>query len=293
MLGYAVTTDRAIPCARLSGFSSASVYPTVTLCLLWSQCRCGFWQQARCAQDETIEDTNTILTIQLSVSTIAAMLFQCFALLRLTLKLFSNVVKTRPTAEQPCHWSDFVSLLTAHACASREPCAKVRRCSHWTHCFVRHDIDQAAPKTVRRKGSPQYPRSASFLPSIQDAMDIVRAPTPAGASDGPRKSLEDAIDDFQTILTDDQRRKLRSIGAMRDAETVMIFAAHLDQENQLKKGRGIATRLHSVLQSVQTFSTVVDAFVSSRPEIAALVWGSIKLAMLVSDACVVLHAIWG
>ncbi|KAF6525751.1 hypothetical protein HZS61_011546 [Fusarium oxysporum f. sp. conglutinans] len=108
------------------------------------------------------------------------------------------------------------------------------------------------------------------------------APVPDGASAGPRKSLEDAIQDFQAILTDDQRQKLSSIGAIQDPDTAMIFTAQLDRDNQLKKGRGIACRLSSVLQSVQTFSTVVDTFVSSHPQIAALVWGSIKLAMLIA-----------
>ncbi|KAI3573042.1 ankyrin repeat protein [Fusarium oxysporum f. sp. albedinis] len=111
-------------------------------------------------------------------------------------------------------------------------------------------------------------------------MEVARAPVPDGASAGPRKSLEDAIQDFQAILTDDQRQKLSSIGAIQDPDTAMIFTAQLDRDNQLKKGRGIACRLSSVLQSVQTFSTVVDTFVSSHPQIAALVWGSIKLAML-------------
>ncbi|KAK4160352.1 NACHT domain protein [Cladorrhinum sp. PSN259] len=113
-------------------------------------------------------------------------------------------------------------------------------------------------------------------------MALVVTPSSVGPSAGPRKSLEDAVADFQSILTDDQRRKLHDIGNIRDAETVMIFTAQLDCDNQLKKGRGIANRLYSVLQSVQTFSTVVDTFVSSHPEIAAMVWGSIKLTMLIA-----------
>lgn len=96
-------------------------------------------------------------------------------------------------------------------------------------------------------------------------------------------SLERALRDFQSVLTDDERSRLGKIGAVRGADTVMIFTAQLDRENQLKKGRGIAGRLYSVLQSVQAFSTVVETFVSSHPDIAALVWGSIKLTMLVSD----------
>ncbi|KEY75233.1 hypothetical protein S7711_09300 [Stachybotrys chartarum IBT 7711] len=50
----------------------------------------------------------------------------------------------------------------------------------------------------------------------------------------------------------------------------MISTAQLDRENQLKKGRGIAGRFVPVLQSIQAFSTVVETFVSSHPNIAAL-----------------------
>ena len=117
-------------------------------------------------------------------------------------------------------------------------------------------------------------------------MALVPTSSLARVPAGPRKSLEDAVADFQSVLTDDQRRKLHSIGTIRDADTVMIFTAQLDRDNQLKKGRGVANRLYSVLQSVQTFSTVVDTFVSSHPEIAALVWGSIKLTMLVGSGVI-------
>ncbi|KAI7771382.1 hypothetical protein LZL87_014249 [Fusarium oxysporum] len=113
-------------------------------------------------------------------------------------------------------------------------------------------------------------------------MEVVTVPVPADTSAGPLRSLEHAIEDFQTILTDDQRRKLSSIGSIKDPDTVRIFTAQLDRENQLNKGRGIAGRLSSVLQSVQTFSAIIETFVSSNPNIAALVWGSVKLAMLIA-----------
>ncbi|KAH7304083.1 hypothetical protein B0I35DRAFT_401700 [Stachybotrys elegans] len=113
-------------------------------------------------------------------------------------------------------------------------------------------------------------------------MDAAVASTPAGSSTaGPQKALQDAIDGFHSILTVDQRDKLAHIGAIRDAQSAMIFTAQLDRETQLKKGRGVAGRFISVLQSVQAFSAVVDTFVSSNPEIAALVWGSIKFALLI------------
>lgn len=64
----------------------------------------------------------------------------------------------------------------------------------------------------------------------------------------------------------------------------MIFTAQLDHGNQSAGRPDFASRLSTVLQSVQAFSTVVETFVSSHPEIAALVWGSVKLTMLVSAA---------
>lgn len=112
-------------------------------------------------------------------------------------------------------------------------------------------------------------------------MEVALASDPEDAARNPPKALKAAIDDFHCILTDEQRSKLSHIGAVRDAETVMIFTAQLDRENQLRKGRSVATRLISVLRSVQAFSTVVDTFVQSNPRIPALVWGSVKLTMLV------------
>jgi hypothetical protein len=103
----------------------------------------------------------------------------------------------------------------------------------------------------------------------------------AGPSHGPLTKLEAAVDDFRGILNDEQRRKLASIGSVRDAESVMIFTAQLDRENQLRKGRGVASRLHTILERVQAFTTVVDTYIQSNPEIAALVWGSLKFTLLV------------
>ncbi|KAK4164976.1 ankyrin repeat-containing protein [Cladorrhinum sp. PSN259] len=98
----------------------------------------------------------------------------------------------------------------------------------------------------------------------------------------PAKQLNDAVDDFQRILTDDQRTALQKIKSIPDADAVLVFTAELDYSRQDKKGRSIATRLHSVLQSVREFSAVIDTFVSSKPEIAALIWGSVKLTVQIA-----------
>ncbi|SPO05181.1 uncharacterized protein DNG_07867 [Cephalotrichum gorgonifer] len=90
-----------------------------------------------------------------------------------------------------------------------------------------------------------------------------------------------ALREFQTVLTVDQRRQLQEIKTVPDTDTVLVFTAQLDAQNAKRKGRSVATRLPTFLQCARGFSAVVDTFVSSHPEIAALVWGRIKLTMLI------------
>jgi hypothetical protein len=96
--------------------------------------------------------------------------------------------------------------------------------------------------------------------------------------------LKDALSDFQSILTDDDIRELHKVKTVPDTDAVLVFTAQLDLRNRTRKGRSIASRLYSVLQSVRDFCSVVGVVVSSHPEIAALVWGSVKLTMLVRVA---------
>ena len=100
----------------------------------------------------------------------------------------------------------------------------------------------------------------------------------------PEQKLQEAIQDFQSILSEDQRQQLQRNEGVPDADAVLVFTAELDSRNRNRKGRSIASNLYSVLQSVRDFSAIVDTFVSSRPEIAALVWGSVKLTMLVRQS---------
>ncbi|WQF79156.1 Putative NACHT nucleoside triphosphatase, P-loop containing nucleoside triphosphate hydrolase [Colletotrichum destructivum] len=100
--------------------------------------------------------------------------------------------------------------------------------------------------------------------------------------DGNQDGLKHALAVFQATLTDDERAKLQSLkGTSCDADSVITFTADLDRANPARKGRSIATRLFSLLQIVQQFNHTVDTYVSSHPEIAALVWGSVKLAFTV------------
>lgn len=79
-----------------------------------------------------------------------------------------------------------------------------------------------------------------------------------------------------------QRTDLHAVNATPDANAVIAFTAQIDEENASRRSRGVANRLYKSLESIQQFTTVVDTFVQANPQIAALVWGSFKVAILVS-----------
>ncbi|KAM5356809.1 hypothetical protein ACJ41O_003455 [Fusarium nematophilum] len=93
--------------------------------------------------------------------------------------------------------------------------------------------------------------------------------------------LQDAVASFRSVLTDDQRLELDRAKSLPDTDAVLVFTAELDLRRRSQRGKSIASRLFSVLQSVRDFSSILDTMVQSNPDIAALVWGSVKLTMLV------------
>jgi hypothetical protein len=111
-------------------------------------------------------------------------------------------------------------------------------------------------------------------------MALTLASQSSGVPLSPAKQLNEAVDDFQRILTEDQRTALKNIKSIPDVDAVFVFTAQLDW-SQDRRGRSIGTRLHSVLQCVREFSAIIDTFVSSNPNIAALIWGSVKLTIQV------------
>ena len=96
--------------------------------------------------------------------------------------------------------------------------------------------------------------------------------------------LQSALLEFQTHLNLQQRSRLLSLKDKPDPSAVIIFTAQLDQENAKQRSRCVASRLSTVLESVQQFSEVVETFVSSNPDTAALIWGSVKFVLLVSTS---------
>ncbi|KAL6816715.1 nucleoside phosphorylase domain-containing protein [Trichoderma sp. SZMC 28015] len=105
---------------------------------------------------------------------------------------------------------------------------------------------------------------------------------PSTTKSNGAQTLRDSIFDFKRILTDDQQRELQGIKMVPDGIAALVFTAELDSLNRNRKGCSIASRLHSVLESVRDFSAAVEAVDSTHLGIAAILWGSVKLTMLVT-----------
>ena len=113
----------------------------------------------------------------------------------------------------------------------------------------------------------------------------------------PEIKLAQALSEFQAILNDDQKTKLRNYrGQSPPSSTdVMKFTADIDwhASRNRKSRRCVGTRLTNVLHAVQQFSNVVDVVVgSSQSHIAGLIWGTVKLSLQVI-AIFQLKMYWG
>lgn len=108
-------------------------------------------------------------------------------------------------------------------------------------------------------------------------MDLLPADT---AVREPKEQLERAIHEYETVLSDEDRKQLHSQGSP-DAMAAINLTAEIDRRCNNRRSQCIGPRLITFLESIQQFSQVVDTFVSSHPQLAALVWGGVKLALLV------------
>ena len=108
-------------------------------------------------------------------------------------------------------------------------------------------------------------------------MDLVPANTVVRE---PEEQLAQAIHDYETVLSDEDRKQLRSQG-LPDAMAAINLTTEIDRKCNNRRSQCIGPRLITFLESIQQFSQVADTFVSSNPQLAALVWGGVKLALLV------------
>lgn len=101
----------------------------------------------------------------------------------------------------------------------------------------------------------------------------------------PEESLRLALRDFQEVLSPEQKHIFTQSG-VPDPRAVIVLTTEIDKENAKRRSRCVAARISSFLESVQQFSSIVDTFIQSNPKIAALVWGGVKVALLVGSMAV-------
>ncbi|RYC79361.1 hypothetical protein BFJ63_vAg17756 [Fusarium oxysporum f. sp. narcissi] len=98
---------------------------------------------------------------------------------------------------------------------------------------------------------------------------------------GAAQELENTVARFQASLTDDDRIKLQKMkGIQYDTRSIITFTAELDGADPRRRGKSIATRLATLLQIIQQFVPVVDTFIQSNPDLAALIWGAMRVTFL-------------
>ncbi|KAH7270955.1 hypothetical protein B0J15DRAFT_417086 [Fusarium solani] len=119
----------------------------------------------------------------------------------------------------------------------------------------------------------------SFLNALS-SQDVVLSQRASRQADQTAavKDLESTIARFQAILTDDDRKNLQQLKTEpHDAQSIIMFTASLDRFDPKRRGKSVASRLASFLQTIEQFTPIVDTYIQSNPEIAALVWGSVRL----------------
>ncbi|ENH62173.1 hypothetical protein FOC1_g10015135 [Fusarium oxysporum f. sp. cubense race 1] len=113
---------------------------------------------------------------------------------------------------------------------------------------------------------------------------IVAASRPRAGQDvsaAPVRELERTVAGFQAILTDEDRKKLQQLKATsHDSQSIITFTAELDLLDKNRRGKSVASRLASFLQTIEQFTPIVDTYIQSNPDIAGIIWGSIKLTFL-------------
>ncbi|KAG8525640.1 uncharacterized protein KY384_000400 [Bacidia gigantensis] len=85
----------------------------------------------------------------------------------------------------------------------------------------------------------------------------------------PELKLSQALHEYETILSDEERFRLHSQGPP-DAMAAIKLTTLIDEKCNSDRRQCMGPRLITFLESVQQFNNVVDGFVSSRPEVAAL-----------------------
>lgn len=93
--------------------------------------------------------------------------------------------------------------------------------------------------------------------------------------------LKIALSEFQQNLSPDLKTQYNlAISVTPTPGDVLLLTDEINKKHSSRKSRVLSDRLRIVLECVQQWNTIVDTFVQAN-QIAALVWGSVKLVVKV------------
>src|SRR2546423_15437310 len=102
----------------------------------------------------------------------------------------------------------------------------------------------------------------------------------------PKRSCNDlaiALAEFRQILSPDQTAQLSLFSNNTPtADDVVQLTDDIMKANAGRTSRILASRVQGLLNSVQQYCTIVDTYAGPN-QIAALVWGNIKLVLLIRN----------
>ena len=94
-------------------------------------------------------------------------------------------------------------------------------------------------------------------------------------------NLDTALDEFHQNLSPEQRVEFESAAnQVPTAEAVVLLTDEINKKSSTRKSHVLAGRMRVVLEAIQQYSTIGDTASSAHP-IAALVWSSVKIVVLV------------
>jgi hypothetical protein len=97
--------------------------------------------------------------------------------------------------------------------------------------------------------------------------------------------LKTALVAFENALSPNQKAQLLSFpSTLGGSSEVLAFTNHLYDADATRQSRCIANKLSGFLESVMQFSSAIDTFAQVEQRISSLVWGSVKVVMLVRSS---------
>lgn len=111
------------------------------------------------------------------------------------------------------------------------------------------------------------------------ALPLARV-TKSDAQD-PTSTLRSALEESRATLSPEQELQYDAAAIRPHPSTVIAFVREMDETISFgTRGRRVSNTMLTFLDALQQFTGIVDTFVSSNPTITAIVWGSVRTAIL-------------